>query len=147
MQKNRAAVALGKLGGHARSRKLTRAQKSQSASYAANSRWAAQREHLIAQARDWKIAYANGIKIEHQPHQKFPAGTLTAYRDGDELLSLDELAARLKISKTTAYGLTRHRAKVRSDNPLPCFKLGKELRFNWTAVTQWLDQLEKGGAV
>lgn len=69
------------------------------------------------------------------------------YKEGDELLSLDELAQRLKISKTTAYGLTRHRAKVRSAQPLPFFKIGKELRFNWSAVVEWLNALEKGAQV
>jgi hypothetical protein len=146
MNKTKAAKTLGQLGGRARSRKLTRKQKSQSASHAAAHRWRVQREHLITMAHEWTTSYVNGTKFEHQPPRKFAPGTLTLYQDGDELLSLDELAARLKISKTTAYGLTRHRAKVRNANPLPCFKVGKELRFNWSAVVQWLDQLEKGGA-
>ena len=68
------------------------------------------------------------------------------FAPSDELLSLDELATRLKISKTTAYGLTRQRAKVRNASPLPSMKIGKELRFNWSAVVKWLDRLEKGGA-
>lgn len=148
MRKNRAAVALGRRGGHARARKLTDAQRSHAAAHAANRRWSFQTQQMLKAAREWNTGYVGFTKIERAAPLKVEGPIkLVGYREGDELLSLDQLAARLKISKTTAYGLTRRRAHVRYAHPLPCFKLGKELRFNWSAVIQWLDKLEKGGTV
>lgn len=145
MTKNPHARALGKRGGKARAAKLSRAQLSEAATHAANSRWISNRRPLMAALLDARSGRIGSKRVEQQPSLKIEEGKYYGYREGDELLSLDELAARLKISTTTAYGLTRRRAKVRSANPLPCFKVGKELRFNWTAVVQWLDALEKGG--
>ena len=62
----------------------------------------------------------------------------------DELLGVDEVAQRLGVPKGTVYELTRQRANVRGHIPLPHFKVGKRLKFNWTAVVNWLDTLEKG---
>ena len=64
----------------------------------------------------------------------------------DELLDISQVAARLGVPKSTVYELTRHRAHVRHSHPLPCFKVGRRLKFNWSAVVQWIDTLEKGGA-
>lgn len=144
MRKNKAAVALGKRGGLARSKRLTKAQRSQSAALAASHRWASQREHLIRVVHEWQTAYVDSFKVEGS--SALEVSGPVSYREGDELLNLEELAQRLKISKTTAYGLTRKRAKVRSIQPLPYFKIGKELRFNWSAVVEWLNALEKGAS-
>jgi excisionase family DNA binding protein len=62
----------------------------------------------------------------------------------DELLSVDQVAERLGVPKGTVYELTRQRANVRGV-PLPHFKIGKRLKFNWSAVVTWVDGLEKGG--
>lgn len=148
MAKDRAAVSLGRRGGHARASNMSREQLSQSASYAANSRWISNRRQMLQALHEFETGRIGLTrKFQRQKPLKREKGQFYGYREGDELLSLDELAARLKITKTTAYGLTRKRAHVRSVNPLPCFKVGKELRFNWSAVVEWLDQLEKGGTV
>ena len=63
----------------------------------------------------------------------------------DELLDINQVAARLGVPKSTVYELTRHRAHVRHDNPLPAFKVGRRLKFNWTKVMAWLTALEEGG--
>jgi len=44
MKKNRAAASLGRLGGKARAKKLTREQRKQSARKAAQARWAKKRK-------------------------------------------------------------------------------------------------------
>ncbi len=64
----------------------------------------------------------------------------------DEIVTIQELAERLKVNKSTIYELTRRRAIVRADKhrPLPCIKLGRQLRFNWRLVCQWLTELEEG---
>lgn len=62
----------------------------------------------------------------------------------DEILTIQELAERLKVKKSTIYDPTRRRAIVRAENrPLPCIKVGKQLRFNWRLVCKWLTELEE----
>jgi excisionase family DNA binding protein len=63
----------------------------------------------------------------------------------DELLDITQVAARLGVPRSTIYELTRNRAHVRHSHPLPCFKVGRRLKFNWSSVVAWLDTLEKEG--
>lgn len=57
-----------------------------------------------------------------------------------DLLTPEELASRLKVPKSWVFEQTRQRAKVRSNSPLPCIRLGKYLRFSWAQVCEWLAQ-------
>lgn len=57
--------------------------------------------------------------------------------DPADVLTVEELAARLKVQKTWVYEklrLGRHKP-----NPLPAMKIGKYLRFSWPAVAAWLE--------
>jgi hypothetical protein len=65
------------------------------------------------------------------------AGPVNRLDPGD-ILTPAELAARLKVSKSWVFEQTRQRSKVRNKSPLPYFRLGKYLRFDWEAVSQWL---------
>ena len=64
----------------------------------------------------------------------------------DEVLTLEELAAYLKVSETTAYALVR-------SGEIPGRKVGREWRFLKARVTDWLMQagteedMEKTGFV
>jgi hypothetical protein len=58
----------------------------------------------------------------------------------DDLLTPEELATRLKVSKSWVFEQTRQRSKIRNKSPLPCIRLGKYLRFSWAQVSQWLIQ-------
>ena len=64
----------------------------------------------------------------------------------DEVLTLEELAAYLKVSETTAYTLVR-------SGEIPGRKVGREWRFLKARVTHWLmqagteDDMEKTGFV
>jgi excisionase family DNA binding protein len=51
------------------------------------------------------------------------------------ILTIDELAARLKVTRRVVYGLTR----TRSQNPVPFFRVGKVLRFVWSEVSVWIE--------
>ncbi|GGQ93564.1 helix-turn-helix domain-containing protein [Deinococcus ruber] len=55
----------------------------------------------------------------------------------DEVLTLEELAALLKVSETTAYSLVR-------GGELPGRKVGREWRFLKTRVFEWLAQAGTG---
>ena len=63
------------------------------------------------------------------------AGTLRP----EDILTPEELAARLKVRKSWVYEQTRSRNR----NPLPRLNMGRYLRFDWSKVVEWLTQ-EKG---
>ncbi len=53
--------------------------------------------------------------------------------DPVEVMSIDELAAYLKIPRSTLYKLARHRS-------LPGQKVGRRWRFHKAAIDDWLRQ-------
>lgn len=61
--------------------------------------------------------------------------------DPNQILTLAELAERLKVSERWVYEKTRRR----SPNPLPTIRIGRYLRFNWISVSAWLNEQEKSG--
>jgi predicted DNA-binding transcriptional regulator AlpA len=56
--------------------------------------------------------------------------------DPSQILTLPELAARLKVSQRWVYEKSRRRCL----NPLPCIRIGRYLRFDWLEVSAWLRQ-------
>lgn len=58
--------------------------------------------------------------------------------DPSDLLTPEQLAARLQVPKSWVYEQTKRRATVRNENPMPCIRLGKYLRFSWIEVSNWL---------
>jgi len=69
----------------------------------------------------------------------------SAILNPSDLLTPEELATRLKVSKSWVFEQTRNRAKVRSARPLPCIRMGKYIRFSWPAVSEWLQTSENDG--
>lgn len=59
-----------------------------------------------------------------------------------ELLTIEELAATLKVKKSWIYGQTRRRAEDR----IPQVRVGKYLRFKIDDVTAWLEKNRAEGA-
>jgi excisionase family DNA binding protein len=62
-----------------------------------------------------------------------------------EILTVDELAALLKMTRRQIYSMTEQRTrdgKMR-DHPLPVLRINGNLRFSREAVTEWLRGLEK----
>lgn len=60
-----------------------------------------------------------------------------------EILTADEVASLLKISRWHVYELARERTKsgdLRKD-PLPCIRLGKAVRFRRSDVEAWIEKL------
>ncbi len=103
-------------------------------------------QHLLTRLRQIRNkpsrAYVSGFP---GVDVKFRPETLVGFHDGDELLDIAAVAKRLGIPKGTVYELTRHRSRIHGD-PLPHFKVGRRLKFNWSKVVGWLDELEKAGA-
>lgn len=60
-----------------------------------------------------------------------------------DILTADEVASLLRISRRHVCELAQPRTKsgdVR-DNPLPCIRLGKSVRFDRQAVEQWINTI------
>ena len=53
----------------------------------------------------------------------------------ESLLTVQELANRLNVPNSWVY----QRARARGCRRLPSIKMGKYVRFEWTAVQAWLD--------
>ena len=51
-----------------------------------------------------------------------------------QILTLPDLAVRLKVSKRWCYEKSRRRCS----DPLPVIRIGRYLRFNWIDVSDWL---------
>jgi predicted DNA-binding transcriptional regulator AlpA len=67
--------------------------------------------------------------------------------DLQEILTVDDVAALLKMSKQQIYEQTRMRARVRQAIPLPFLRINGNQRFRRSDIATWLDQLaeyEKG---
>jgi excisionase family DNA binding protein len=60
----------------------------------------------------------------------------------EEILSMDEAAARLKITRAALYEMTRSRSRARQIVPIPFIRIGKTRRFRASALQRWLEQLE-----
>ena len=60
-----------------------------------------------------------------------------------EILTVKEVAALLRVSRWHVYELVKQRTKsgdVR-ENPLPCVRLGKSVRFRKNDVEEWVERL------
>jgi excisionase family DNA binding protein len=62
--------------------------------------------------------------------------------DPQQILTIDELASRLKTSRRWVYEKSRRRCQ----NPLPAIHIGRYLRFNWVDVSAWLRSQTTGRA-
>ena len=57
----------------------------------------------------------------------------------DELLTIQEVAERMKCSVQEVYSLTRRRRANRGLLPLPHRKIGRKLYFVWHDVVAWMN--------
>lgn len=68
--------------------------------------------------------------------------TSTDTKLDDELLTLDEVAQLLKITRPQVLELTRKRTQERSDNPLPVLRFhSKMLRVRRKDFVRWVEKL------
>jgi excisionase family DNA binding protein len=54
--------------------------------------------------------------------------------DPENILTPQELADRLKVPLSWVFEKTRARCR----NQIPCLRIGRYVRFDWTAVVTWL---------
>jgi len=60
-----------------------------------------------------------------------------------DILTKDELAQLLRMSKRQVDTLCETRTRQRQTHPLPVFKINGNVRFSRTAVEKWLEQLQE----
>lgn len=60
-----------------------------------------------------------------------------------EILDITELAALLKFSRSQCYELCREGVRSRVAHPVPMINVNGNRRFDKTAVTEWLHQLQE----
>lgn len=60
-----------------------------------------------------------------------------------EILTADEVASLLRVSKRHVFELAQPRTKSGDirESPLPCIRLGKSVRFSKAAVEQWISTI------
>lgn len=64
-----------------------------------------------------------------------------------ELLTIDELAALLKVSRRSVYAMTNERARRVTQHPIPIVRLNaKCVRFRLCDVERWLEMKAKEAA-
>jgi excisionase family DNA binding protein len=61
----------------------------------------------------------------------------------EPLLTLEEAADLLKLSKSQMYELTRTRSRCRQRVPLPVVRIGKHKMFRASSLNEWINQLEQ----
>jgi predicted DNA-binding transcriptional regulator AlpA len=54
--------------------------------------------------------------------------------DPKDILTPDQLAKRLQVSRSWITEKCRHRCA----SPIPCLRIGKYIRFDWNEVSAWL---------
>ena len=59
------------------------------------------------------------------------------------ILTIDEAAALLKVSRNQMYSMTRKRGASRMDRPIPVIRLNGNLRFSKESLEKWLEELEE----
>jgi hypothetical protein len=90
--------------------------------------------HDVGNHRLFLLSEVHAWVMKGSPHAVTEAGGASAPIDPSQILTMDEVAARLKVNPRVVYNLTR----VRSQNPIPHFRVGQALRFNWLSVSAWL---------
>ncbi len=62
-----------------------------------------------------------------------------------DILTVDEVAALLKMTRDQVYTLTRARSRARMDKPIPVLRINSNLRFRRSDLDAWLADLAKEG--
>jgi hypothetical protein len=90
---------------------------------------------LIANSPSIKKAIAGMMSERGATREEAEDALMRAHNLG-EILTVEELAGRLKV--TPAW--VKHRRRSRSKNKIPALDiLGRPLRFDWDAVVKWLE--------
>jgi predicted DNA-binding transcriptional regulator AlpA len=71
--------------------------------------------------------------------------TISPAQSHSEILTVEDLAAWLKVSKRSVYEMTSSRGQSRHDIPLPILRLPCGLRFRRSDIEAWLQRCAEAG--
>ena len=60
-----------------------------------------------------------------------------------EILTVEEVAAMLRMSKRTVYELTSGRGRAKMKHPLPVLRINTSVRFLRKDVEEWVEKLAR----
>ena len=63
-----------------------------------------------------------------------------------EILTIDELATLLKMSRRSVYEMTNARGRERMSVPLPVLRINGSVRFRKQDIEKWLDEIAREAA-
>jgi hypothetical protein len=87
--------------------------------------------HTADNTRHWHGGHDYPLLPQPQPIQN-----TIPHPQKVEIVTPKELAQRLHVPEPWVYEKTRTRCK----NPLPCLRIGRFIRFDWSAVLDWLEK-------
>jgi excisionase family DNA binding protein len=61
----------------------------------------------------------------------------------EPLLTIDEAAELLKLSRSQMYEITRRRSILRQAVPIPVVRIGKRKMFRASSLNDWVSKLEQ----
>ncbi len=62
-----------------------------------------------------------------------------------EIMTIDEVAAMLRMSKRSVYEMTSGRGRARMKHPLPVLRINSSVRFLRKDVEAWIEKLAANG--
>ena len=63
-----------------------------------------------------------------------------------EIMTIDDVATLLQMSRSQVYTLTRKRSQARMENPIPVLRINGNLRFRRSDVEAWIELIAKEAA-
>ena len=87
---------------------------------------------LLNRAQHWPVTRININDVTDRTKLHFL--DISPTLRPENILTPEEVAARLKVPESWVYEKTRARCR----NPIPCLRLGRYIRFDWNAVINWL---------
>lgn len=73
-----------------------------------------------------------------QKNEKGVVQPVVSLLSSEPILTVEQVAERLQLKPSTVYELTRRRSR----HPLSVLRVGKFLRFRWSAIEAWLVERE-----
>ena len=92
---------------------------------------------ILARAHNFDSGKVNRHRKDGRAFGRNFKYTGPAYRNLGQILTPGELADRLKVSVNWIY----EKRRPRCAKPIPAIPMGRTMRFDWDAVTKWLEEL------
>ena len=80
----------------------------------------------------WDFVFAaRGPQVDKQPAKM-------------DIMTVDEVAAMLRMSKRSVYEMTSGRGRAKMKHPLPVLRINSSVRFVRKDVEEWVEKLVRG---